>query len=65
MDWEPIETCPKTEGHGPFLVFEPICKDWNDPRNIHKAWWDGPAEKITGFENAIYWRPMPSAPQRN
>lgn len=69
-NWRPIDDCPKTESYGPFLVFMPIAKRWDDPRNVHKVWWDAATESIMGWDSdrdryPIYWQPMPSAPKRN
>ena len=68
--WKPIEDCPKSEAYGPFLVFAPMCKDWDNPRNIHKTWWSASEDDLLDFGKsdtlkAIFWRPMPDSPVRN
>lgn len=66
MDWQPIDTHPKTERE-PFLVYAPFPGARTNGMNVFKVWWDAGSECLTGFEREKYgpthWMPMPPAPQ--
>ena len=65
MDWQPIDTCPKTERE-PFLIYAPVMRAATDAWNVHKTWWDTEQGRLMDFAgNATHWRPMPATPTMN
>lgn len=67
MDWQPIETHPKTERE-PFLVYAPWLGARTNAMNVFKVWWDAAEGKISGFggpEQPTHWMPMPMPPKIN